>query len=150
MGEGAVQTAPSIFPQGETDLASITPFVSVYLLFFGLTMGSFINLAADRLPRGESIIWPRSRCRACGRQLNTIDLLPVLGYVLRGGRCATCRGEIGVSSPIVEVIAGACMTGPVIWLGPWPGAIAGVGLVACWGLGVTSLAARRYANEARR
>src|SRR5438132_13610298 len=123
--------------------AMIVPVLTAYVVFVGLVLGSFINLAADRMPRGESVVRRRSHCRACGRQLNTIDLLPVLGYVLRGGRCATCRGEIGVSSPIVEVIAGACMTAPVIWLGPWPGAIAGVRLVACWGLGVTSLAARR-------
>jgi len=121
--------------------------VSAYLLFLGLLLGSFINLAADRLPRGESIVRPRSHCRACGRQLNTIDLLPVLGYALRGGRCATCRSRIGASSPIVEAIAGVCMAVPVIWLGPWPGAVAGLVLVACWGLAVTSLAARRYASE---
>ena len=71
--------------------AVIVPVLTAYVVFVGLVLGSFINLAADRMPRGESVVRPRSHCRACGRQLNTIDLLPVLGYVLRRGRCATCR-----------------------------------------------------------
>ena len=128
---------------------AIAPFVIAYLIFVGLVFGSFINLAADRLPKGESMVRPRSHCRACGRQLNTIDLLPVLGYVLRRGRCATCRSEIGASAPIVELVAGGVMAVPVIWLGPWPGALAGLGLVAGLGLAVTSLAARRYAADER-
>ncbi len=128
-------------------MPSITPFLTAYLAFVGLLLGSFINLAADRLPRGESVIRPRSHCRACGRQLNAIDLLPVLGYTLRRGRCATCGSQIGASSPVVEGVAGALMAAPVVWFGVWPGGAAGVGLVACWGLAVTTLAARRYANE---
>src|SRR5205823_3113510 len=71
------------------DLLPITPFLTAYLTFVALVLGSFINLAADRLPRGESILWPRSHCRACGRQLNAVDLLPVLGYAVRRGRSAT-------------------------------------------------------------
>ena len=130
-------------------MPSITLFVTAYLVFVGLAVGSFINLAADRWPRGESIIQPRSHCRACGRQLDAVDLLPVLGYALRGGRCATCRGEIGASAPIVEGVAGICMAAPILWLGLWPGAVAGLGLVAGWGLAVTGLAVQRYAAGER-
>jgi len=130
-------------------LPSIAPFLIAYLVFLGLVLGSFINLAADRLPRGESIISPRSHCRACGRELNTIDLLPVLGYLLRGGRCASCRVAIGASSPIVEAVAGAFMLVPILWFGVWPGALAGIGLIAGWGLVVTGLAARRCVRSER-
>ena len=125
----------------------IAPFLTAYLAFVGLVLGSFVNLAADRLPRGESVVQPRSHCRGCGRQLNAIDLLPVLGYALRRGRCATCGRPIGASAPFVEGVAGACMAVPVLWFGPWPGAAAGLVLVAFWGLSVTALAARRYASE---
>ena len=142
-----MQAAPSIVFGQEFALPSIALFVTVYLALVGLGLGSFINLVADRLPRGESIIRPRSHCRACGRELNAIDLLPVVGYALRGGRCASCRSQIGASAPVVEGVAGALMAVPVLWLGPWPGGAAGLGLVACWGLAVTTLAARRYANE---
>ena len=64
------------------------PF-DIYFVLVALFVGSFINLAADRLPRGESLVTPRSHCRSCGRVLNVIDLLPVAGYFIRGGRCAT-------------------------------------------------------------
>jgi len=46
------------------------------------------DVAADRVPRGESIVRPRSHCRSCGRLLTVVDLLPVAGYLLRRGRCA--------------------------------------------------------------
>ena len=124
----------------------IAPALTGYLVFVSLLVGSFVNLAADRVPRGESIIRPRSHCRACGRQLNTIDLLPVLGYLLRRGCCASCGVVIGVSSPIVEAVSGGCMLLPILWLGLWPGAAAGIGLVAGWSLGVTGLAVRRRAT----
>lgn len=130
-------------------MSSIALILIAYLVFVGLVLGSFINLAADRLPRGESIMSPRSHCRSCGRQLNVVDLLPVVGYLLRRGRCASCGVAIGVSSPLVEAVAAACMLLPIVWFGAWPGAIAGLGLVAAWGLAVTGLAARRYASAER-
>jgi prepilin signal peptidase PulO-like enzyme (type II secretory pathway) len=123
----------------------MTWLVDGYLVLVGLMIGSFINLAADRMPRGESILWPRSHCRACGRQLNAVDLLPVLGYVLRRGRCASCGTAIGISAPIVEAVAGGAMAVATVWLGPWPGAVVGVALVGALGLAVTTRAARRYA-----
>jgi prepilin signal peptidase PulO-like enzyme (type II secretory pathway) len=132
------------------DLSPITPFLSAYLVFMGLVLGSFINLVADRAPKGESIIRPGSHCRSCGRQLNAIDLLPLLGYVLRRGQCATCQVQIGASAPLVEGVAGLCMAAPILWFGLWPGAAAGLGLIGCLGLAVTGLAARRYAGERAR
>jgi prepilin signal peptidase PulO-like enzyme (type II secretory pathway) len=124
-------------------LDSAVPFVNVYLVLVGLVTGSFINLAMDRVPRGESLIAPPSHCRSCDRRLNFIDLLPVVGYFLRGGRCATCRVPIGPSAPAVEAVSGALMAVALIWLGPWPGAAVGLLLVAVWGLGLTGRALRR-------
>jgi len=121
----------------------ITSFLSAYLVLVGLMLGSFINLAADRVPRGESIVRPRSHCRSCGRVLTFVDLLPVAGYILRAGRCASCRTPIGAAAPAVEAVSGACMLAALAWLGLWPGAMAGLALVALWGLGVTGLATRR-------
>ena len=127
----------------------IVVFLAAYLVLFGLIMGSFINLAADRVPRGESLIRPRSHCRSCGRTLNVIDLLPVIGYALRGGRCATCHEPIGVMAPVVEVVSGACMAVGLMWLGLWPGGVAGLALVALWGTIVVGLSARRHAAAMR-
>jgi leader peptidase (prepilin peptidase)/N-methyltransferase len=113
------------------------------LVLVGLIFGSFINLAADRVPRGESILHPRSHCRNCGRQLNVIDLLPVVGYLLRGGRCATCGTQIGVVAPTVEAICGASMIAAILWLGFWPGALLGLASIALFGGIVIAAAMRR-------
>jgi prepilin signal peptidase PulO-like enzyme (type II secretory pathway) len=125
------------------ELTAIAPFAGVYLVLVGLLVGSFINMAADRLPRGESIIRPRSHCRACGRELNLVDLIPVFGYAIRGGRCATCKTAIGASAPLVEAVSGACVLAPIVVLGLWPGALIGLLLLAGWGLAVIGLAIRR-------
>ena len=96
-------------------------------------MGSFINRAADRLPRGESVVQPRSHCRTCGRVLNMVDLIPVSGYLIRRGRCATCGVAIGISSPAVEAACGGAMLFSVTLLGPWPGALVGFAAVVLVG-----------------
>jgi len=121
--------------------------LTAYLVLVALVLGSFINLAADRLPRGESLLSPGSHCRACGRRLNAVDLLPVAGYLIRKGRCASCGSEIGLWAPVVEAIAGLSMAVPVLVVGLWPGALVGALLVGTWGLLVTGLTARRRAGE---
>lgn len=122
--------------------------IEAYLVLVALLLGSFINLAGDRLPRGESLVRPRSHCRACGRVLSALDLLPVAGYLIRTGRCATCRTPIGASSPLVEAAAGACMLASLVWLGLWPGAAAGFLLVAGFGLAVVGLGLARRRSAA--
>src|SRR2546423_10728296 len=79
------------------------------LVLVALLVGSFINLAADRLPRGESLVRPRSHCRSCGRVLNFVDLIPLGGYLIRRGRCATCGVSIGAASPALEALCGLSM-----------------------------------------
>ncbi|HEX7263364.1 MAG TPA: prepilin peptidase [Candidatus Dormibacteraeota bacterium] len=124
-------------------MADAIPFLNAYLVLVGLMVGSFINLAADRVPRQESLIAPPSHCRACGRRLNVVDLLPVAGYLVRRGRCATCGVEIGVAAPVVELVSGTIMLLAVALLGPWPGAIDGLAVIGLWGLAVTGLALQR-------
>jgi leader peptidase (prepilin peptidase)/N-methyltransferase len=121
-------------------LASIAPILSAYLVLVGLMLGSFINLAADRLPRRESLIAPRSHCRSCGRVLNVADLLPVAGYLLRGGRCASCGAAIGASSLVVEALCGAAMLAPLALLGLWPGVLVGFAAVSVVGVAAVGFA----------
>ncbi len=68
----------------------------------GLTIGSFLNVCIYRLPRGESVVNPPSRCPSCGRGLRWFENVPVLGYLLLGGRCRTCRAAVSPMYPIVE------------------------------------------------
>jgi prepilin signal peptidase PulO-like enzyme (type II secretory pathway) len=120
----------------------------VYLVLVAMFLGSFINLAVDRVPRRESIVRPRSYCRACGRVLNVLDLIPVAGYLIRGGRCATCQASIGASAPLVEAAAAGCMVASIVWLGLWPGAALGLALVAVLGVVLVGLARARGVAQA--
>lgn len=124
------------------------PCFGIYLTAAGLMFGSFINLAADRVPRGESIVAPGSHCRACGRRLNVVDLLPVLGYLLRSGRCATCRAEIGAAAPLVELVSGLLVALPILAVGVWPGAALGAALLAGYALAAVGLAVLRRPDAA--
>lgn len=69
----------------------------------GLLVGSFLNVCIYRLPRGQSVVWPGSRCPACGRALAWFENVPVLGWLALRGRCRTCRAPIPVSYPLVEL-----------------------------------------------
>jgi leader peptidase (prepilin peptidase)/N-methyltransferase len=121
-------------------IAWITFAADAYLVLVAMLLGSFINLATDRAPRGESLVRPRSHCRACGRVLNGLDLVPVAGYLIRRGRCATCQAPIGASSPLVEAASGACMLIALASLGYWPGALLGFALLAVLGTALVALA----------
>ncbi len=123
--------------------------LSAYLVVVALLAGSFINLAADRLPRGESVVRPRSHCRTCGRVLNLVDLIPVGGYVVRGGRCASCGASIGMVSPAVEGLCGAAMLASLLLLGPWVGAVAGLGAVVVIVVAVVGLGFGRLPRATR-
>jgi len=117
--------------------------LAAYLVVVALLVGSFVNMAADRLPRGESILHPRSHCRACGRVLNLADLIPVLGYLMRGGRCASCRVPIGASSPLVEALCGAVALTALALFGLGWGAVVGGAAVILVGLTVVGLSVAR-------
>ena len=69
----------------------------------GLAVGSFANVVIRRVPRGESIVGPAARCPACGAPMAWRANLPVLGWLLLGGRCRHCRAAIGVHYPLVEL-----------------------------------------------
>jgi leader peptidase (prepilin peptidase) / N-methyltransferase len=123
--------------------SEIVVIITGYLMLVALLVGSFINLAADRLPRRESLVRPRSHCRACGRVLNFVDLIPVGGYLIRGGRCASCGVSIGASAPAVEALCGALMVTPLVLFGLVPGAVAGVAAIAVAGVAVVGLSFAR-------
>jgi len=73
----------------------------------GLLIGSFLNVVAHRLPRGESLLRPRSRCPQCQTQLRAIDNVPVLSWVFLRGRCHHCGSSISARYPTVELVTGA-------------------------------------------
>jgi len=86
----------------------------------GLLVGSFVNVVAYRVPRGESVVRPRSRCPACGHQIRARDNLPVLGWLLLRGRCRDCRAPVSPRYPLVELLTAAVYALLAAALGPVP------------------------------
>jgi leader peptidase (prepilin peptidase)/N-methyltransferase len=77
-----------------------------WLGIIGACIGSFLNVVAYRMPRGMSVVWKPSHCPACGHDIRARDNLPVLGWVLLGGRCRDCGAAISPRYAIVEAIMG--------------------------------------------
>ena len=73
----------------------------------GLLAGSFLNVVAHRLPRGESLVRPRSRCPGCGSPVRPYDNVPVVSWLLLRGRCRACGEPISAQYPLVELATGA-------------------------------------------
>ena len=72
---------------------------------FGAVWGSFFNVAIVRVPRGESVVRPGSRCPSCGAPVRAVDNIPILSYFALGGRCRACRAPISARYPLVEALA---------------------------------------------
>ena len=79
------------------------PLAPVYGLF-GLVIGSFLNVCIHRIPRGESVVRPASRCPSCGKPVRPYDNIPVLAYLWLRGKCRFCRGRIPLRYPAVELL----------------------------------------------
>jgi leader peptidase (prepilin peptidase)/N-methyltransferase len=73
----------------------------------GLILGSFLNVCIWRVPRGQSVVMPSSRCPSCGTPLRALDNIPVLSYLFLGGRCRYCKAGISPRYPLVEVLNAA-------------------------------------------
>lgn len=75
-------------------------------LAFGLVVGSFANVCIHRLPLGRSVVAPRSSCPRCRTMIAAWDNVPVLSYLLLGGRCRVCAGPISMRYPLAEGVNG--------------------------------------------
>jgi len=92
---------------------------------FGLLLGSFLNVVAYRLPRGESLATPGSHCPGCDTPIKPYDNVPVLSWLLLRGRCRSCRTTIAWRYPLVELVTALLLaavvlsagTGEDVWLG---------------------------------
>jgi leader peptidase (prepilin peptidase)/N-methyltransferase len=92
---------------------------------FGLIVGSFLNVVAYRLPRGESVVFPASHCPSCDTPIKPFDNVPVLSWLVLRGRCRSCHGSISARYPVVEAATAALLVAVVLakgadsdaWLG---------------------------------
>jgi leader peptidase (prepilin peptidase) / N-methyltransferase len=95
----------------------------------GAIFGSFLNVVAYRLPRGESLSRPRSRCPGCEHQIRPYDNVPVLSWLVLRGKCRDCGAKISARYPLVEAGTGALCALVVIAKGADQDALLGLALV---------------------
>jgi leader peptidase (prepilin peptidase)/N-methyltransferase len=83
-------------------------------VLFGLAIGSFLTVVVDRVPKKESIVSPRSRCPKCGVEIRTRDNIPVVSWLLLGGKCRNCRARISARYPLLEAATAASFAGVAV------------------------------------
>jgi leader peptidase (prepilin peptidase)/N-methyltransferase len=102
---------------------------AAFALVLGSIVGSFLNVVAHRLPRGESVVRPRSRCPGCGTAIRPYDNVPVLSWLLLRGRCRDCREPISPRYPLVEAGTALLCALVVVVKGAHASALLGIALV---------------------
>ena len=91
-------------------LAEIPPtYLRICVLFLGLVWGSFLNVVIYRMPRGMSVVRPPSHCPGCSKPIPGLRNVPVLSWLLQGGRAACCGTRISARYPLIE-LAGAVLS----------------------------------------
>ncbi|MBP1610841.1 MAG: type 4 prepilin peptidase 1, Aspartic peptidase, family [Acidobacteria bacterium] len=82
-----------------------------FCFILGLVVGSFLNVCIYRIPRGESIVFPRSHCPQCGKDIPAHHNIPLLAYIWLGGKCSFCKKPISLQYPLVELLTGLIFFG---------------------------------------
>ena len=111
-----------------TDFLS-TPAALAVAALWGAVWGSFFNVVIARLPHGQSIVRPASRCMACGTPVRAWDNVPVLSYLWLRGKCRTCGAHFSARYPLVEALT-AVLAAAIFWkfAGADPGEVTAVRL----------------------
>jgi leader peptidase (prepilin peptidase)/N-methyltransferase len=98
----------------------VTAFIAVICAVLGLAVGSFLNVVIYRVPKKESVVKPRSRCPSCGTQLAERDNIPVISWLVLGGKCRTCHEPISIRYPLIELLTAVTFAGVGIRFAPHP------------------------------
>ena len=88
--------------------------IALFFSSVGLFIGSFLNVLVDRLPNGEDVISGRSHCDFCKKNLAWYELIPVVSFVLQGGKCRNCKKKLSWQYPAMEVVT-AILYGLISW-----------------------------------
>ncbi|UCD11058.1 MAG: prepilin peptidase [Nitrospinaceae bacterium] len=94
------------------EFLSVVPFsiMTGFVAVFGLLVGSFSNVCIYRMPKRESVVFPASHCTACNSPVRAYDNIPVISYLLLGGKCRSCGVKISPMYPAIELIIGLLIT----------------------------------------
>lgn len=80
--------------------------ISIFAFIFGCCIGSFLNVCIWRIPRGESIVSPPSRCPKCGHWITALENIPIISWLVLRGKCSSCKEPISPRYIIIETITG--------------------------------------------
>ncbi len=80
------------------------PVVAAILFVYGLAIGSFANVCIYRFPKKESVVFPVSHCTACSAPVRPFDNIPVISFLILGGKCRDCKTKISAIYPAIEII----------------------------------------------
>jgi leader peptidase (prepilin peptidase)/N-methyltransferase len=80
--------------------------MAIVIFIFGAMIGSFLNVVIYRIPKGESIVFPASKCQSCQTPLKWYHNIPVFSWIALGGKCGFCKEKISVQYPVVEFLTG--------------------------------------------
>jgi leader peptidase (prepilin peptidase)/N-methyltransferase len=115
---------------------------------FGLVFGSFLTVAVYRVPRGESIVHPRSRCPSCGAAIRTLDNIPLVSWVLLRGRCRACGAPIPAVYPLIELASGVLFVAVALTFhDPWAAAVLAPFLALLVAISVIDLRTKKIPNR---
>ena len=94
--------------------------ILILLFLLGLCVGSFCNVLIYRIPKGEEFVKTSSHCMSCGHALRWFELIPVVSWLIQGGKCRSCGTKLSVQYPLVEAANGSLwlLTG-ILFRGDW-------------------------------
>ena len=98
-------------------MTELRPLIAVFSFIFGAIFASFGGVVAYRLPKGQSIVKPDSYCPACNKSIKPYDNIPIISWLLLGGKCRNCKSRIGVFSLLIEIFGGIGFCGAYLMYG---------------------------------
>lgn len=85
--------------------------IEFIVFLFGIAIGSFLLVLIERLPQNKPVLVDRSECDFCKKTLSWYELIPVVSYVLQGGKCRKCKKSLSVKYPLMEIGTGLSFVG---------------------------------------
>ena len=80
--------------------------ITIFIFIFGILIGSFLNVVIYRIPKGESIVFPSSKCQSCQTPLKWYHNIPIFSWLFLRGKCGFCSEKISVQYPLIELTTG--------------------------------------------